>query len=169
MCSGLIAGPLNPLLDPEQETLRLPLDPLCFVGEAMVHRALYALIACNDKKVLKPVGEWNSSRIIINGAHGEHWLNGEKVVDLWGGVRNKTTGEPWNEEPWHWYSEHVGGGRCPCSSTIAYPGAGRSRGSTLIDNRSPGLPMMPSVRLNPRAKSSKSSGVAIITTWEWRL
>ncbi|MEO7427851.1 MAG: AMP-binding protein, partial [Acidimicrobiales bacterium] len=24
-----------------------------------------------------------------------------------------STGEPWNEEPWHWFSEHVGGGRCP--------------------------------------------------------
>jgi acetyl-CoA synthetase len=24
-----------------------------------------------------------------------------------------STGEPWNDEPWHWLSEHVGGGRCP--------------------------------------------------------
>ncbi len=24
-----------------------------------------------------------------------------------------STGEPWNEEPWHWFSRHVGGGRCP--------------------------------------------------------
>ncbi|MGQ0569740.1 MAG: AMP-binding protein [Armatimonadota bacterium] len=23
------------------------------------------------------------------------------------------TGEPWNPEPWKWYFEHVGGGRCP--------------------------------------------------------
>jgi acetyl-CoA synthetase len=23
------------------------------------------------------------------------------------------TGEPWNPEPWHWYFQHVGGGRCP--------------------------------------------------------
>ncbi|MCC6175509.1 MAG: acetate--CoA ligase [Chloroflexi bacterium] len=23
------------------------------------------------------------------------------------------TGEPWNPEPWRWYFEHVGGGRCP--------------------------------------------------------
>lgn len=26
------------------------------------------------------------------------FVNGENVVDLWGGVRNKTTGEPWNED-----------------------------------------------------------------------
>ncbi len=24
-----------------------------------------------------------------------------------------STGEPWNEDPWHWYFEHVGGSRCP--------------------------------------------------------
>ena len=24
-----------------------------------------------------------------------------------------STGEPWNPEPWKWYFEHVGGGRCP--------------------------------------------------------
>lgn len=24
-----------------------------------------------------------------------------------------STGEPWNEEPWHWFAEQVGGGRCP--------------------------------------------------------
>lgn len=24
-----------------------------------------------------------------------------------------STGEPWNEEPWHWFSHHVGGDRCP--------------------------------------------------------
>ena len=43
--------------------------------------SLYALIACNDKKELKPVGEWNTSRILIEGNHVEHWLNGEKVVE----------------------------------------------------------------------------------------
>jgi hypothetical protein len=34
---------------------------------------------------LKPVGEWNSTRIIAKGAHVEHWLNGVKLVEyeLW--------------------------------------------------------------------------------------
>lgn len=34
---------------------------------------------------LKPVGEWNQARIVVKGAHVEHWLNGVKLVDyeLW--------------------------------------------------------------------------------------
>lgn len=29
----------------------------------------------------RPVGEFNNSRIVVNGNHVEHWLNGVKVVD----------------------------------------------------------------------------------------
>ncbi len=34
---------------------------------------------------VKPANEWNSSRIVIRGAHVEHWLNGTKLLeyDLW--------------------------------------------------------------------------------------
>ena len=48
------------------------------------HRAgaLYDLIPPNASKVLKPVGEWNTSTIVFRGNHGEHWLNGRKVVEF---------------------------------------------------------------------------------------
>lgn len=37
------------------------------------------------EKTLKPVGEYNSSRIVKKGPQVEHWLNGEKIVayELW--------------------------------------------------------------------------------------
>lgn len=52
-------------------------------SEDPTHRAagLYDLLAPNDAKSLKPVGEWNEARVVLRGMHGEHWLNGEKVVE----------------------------------------------------------------------------------------
>jgi hypothetical protein len=47
------------------------------------HRAgaLYALIAPNASKRLKPAGEFNQSRILVQGKHVEHWLNGAKILE----------------------------------------------------------------------------------------
>lgn len=41
--------------------------------------ALYLIYAPENKK-LHPPGEWNRGKIIVNGRHIEHWLNGRKVV-----------------------------------------------------------------------------------------
>ncbi|MEP6731054.1 MAG: DUF1080 domain-containing protein [bacterium] len=51
-------------------------------GKLPSHRAgaLYDLIPANENKHAAPVGEWNHSVIIFDGNHGEHWLNGQRVV-----------------------------------------------------------------------------------------
>jgi len=50
--------------------------------------ANYAMHVASADKVLKPVGEWNTTRIVVDGKHVEHWLNGVKVVEF----------ERWNDE-----------------------------------------------------------------------
>jgi hypothetical protein len=42
---------------------------------------LYDLIGPGARKRPRPVGEWNQARLVFKGNHGEHWLNGEKVVE----------------------------------------------------------------------------------------
>jgi hypothetical protein len=48
------------------------------------HRAasLYELVAAPENKPLKPVGEWNHSRIYIKGNQIQHWLNGALTVEI---------------------------------------------------------------------------------------
>ncbi len=64
--------------------------------------ANYAMHVANDKKQLKPVGEWNSTKIIFNKGKVAHWLNGEKIVEFdkfsedWKAKRNSGK---WNDFP----------------------------------------------------------------------
>ena len=64
--------------------------------------ANYGMQVANEKKKLKPVGEWNSSKIVYNEGHVEHWLNGEKIVEFedntpeW--TKEKTEGK-WKDYP----------------------------------------------------------------------
>ncbi|NIM48644.1 MAG: DUF1080 domain-containing protein [Gemmatimonadales bacterium] len=48
----------------------------------------YDMRAAAEDKPLRPVGEWNTSRIVVNGNRVEHWLNGVKVLEF----------ERWNDE-----------------------------------------------------------------------
>jgi hypothetical protein len=43
---------------------------------------LYDLIEPSADKKVNPPGEWNKSRILVQGNHVEHWLNGAKTVEF---------------------------------------------------------------------------------------
>lgn len=42
--------------------------------------SFYDVLPPAADKPLKPVGEWNSSRVVIRGKSVEHWLNGSRVL-----------------------------------------------------------------------------------------
>jgi hypothetical protein len=64
----------------EYQLLDDELHPDAKRGSTHKASALYDLFG-TEKKILRPVGEWNESHIIVNGKHVEHWLNGAKVVE----------------------------------------------------------------------------------------
>jgi hypothetical protein len=49
--------------------------------------SLYLVYAPENKKLL-PAGQWNNGKIIVNGSHVEHWLNGVKVVSYERGTKD---------------------------------------------------------------------------------
>lgn len=51
------------------------------IGPHRATAALYDAIPAPATKPLKPAGEINTSRIVVNGLHVEHWLNGVKVIE----------------------------------------------------------------------------------------
>ncbi len=43
----------------------------------------YAMYVCDPaKKVLEKAGDWNTSKIVFDNGHVEHWLNGQKVLEF---------------------------------------------------------------------------------------
>jgi hypothetical protein len=42
--------------------------------------SFYDVLPPAADRLVKPVGEWNTSRVLVQGNHVEHWLNGKKVL-----------------------------------------------------------------------------------------
>ena len=57
---------------------RIPCLPFPYPGYPGASYALYPSPAGH----LKPVGQWNQTRILARGPHVEHWLNGVKLVEF---------------------------------------------------------------------------------------
>jgi hypothetical protein len=51
------------------------------IGPHRATGALYDAIPAPAGKPIKPAGEINSGRIVVNGNHVEHWLNGRKIIE----------------------------------------------------------------------------------------
>jgi hypothetical protein len=51
------------------------------IGPHRATASFYDVLPPAADKPLKPVGEWNDSRVVVQGNHVEHWLNGKKVLE----------------------------------------------------------------------------------------
>jgi hypothetical protein len=73
--------PSSAALGFEYQVLDDELHPDAANGETRQAGALYDLIPPIADKPLRPVGEFNEGRIVFVDGHGEHWLNGVKVLE----------------------------------------------------------------------------------------
>ena len=69
---GLITGPEYQVLDNAHHA-----DGKNPLTSAASNYALHA----PPRDLTRPVGQWNEGRIVVDGNHVEHWLNGVKVVE----------------------------------------------------------------------------------------
>jgi hypothetical protein len=53
--------------------------------------AIYELVPPSADKKLRPVGQFNESRIVVRGTRIEHWLNGAKIAEA------ETSSEDWKQ------------------------------------------------------------------------
>ncbi len=68
------SGPEYQILDDDG----YPGDP---VGEDQRTGGNYDMHAPPEGREPRPVGEWNSSRLVVDGDHVEHWLNGARLFE----------------------------------------------------------------------------------------
>jgi len=76
------APPLHAALGFEYQILDDDLHPDAQNGPTRTASALYDLMPPATAKQVRPVGSYNRGRIVFHGTHGEHWLNGAKVLEF---------------------------------------------------------------------------------------
>ncbi len=77
-CCPFVVGPEIQILDDSKH-------PDNAKGHALDNHksgALYDLLPPTDLTAVKPAGQWNQARIVVNKGRGESWLNGKKVLDF---------------------------------------------------------------------------------------
>jgi hypothetical protein len=74
--------PIHAALGFEYQILDDALHPDALNGPNRTAGALYDLLPPGPNKELRPVGSFNEARIVFHKGHGEHWLNGVKVVEF---------------------------------------------------------------------------------------
>lgn len=74
--------PVHAALGFEYQILDDALHPDAENGPNRTAGALYDLVPPAPDKPLEPVGSFNEARIVFRDGHGEHWLNGVKVVEF---------------------------------------------------------------------------------------
>ncbi|UCD23999.1 MAG: DUF1080 domain-containing protein [Gemmatimonadota bacterium] len=74
--------PIHAALGFEYQILDDALHPDAQNGPNRTAGALYDLFPPGSGKQLHPVGEFNEARIVFQNGHGEHWLNGVKVLQF---------------------------------------------------------------------------------------
>lgn len=50
------------------------------LGPAQFTAAFYDVLPANTRTALRPVGTWNTSKVVVRGQRVEHWLNGQDVL-----------------------------------------------------------------------------------------
>jgi len=73
--------PVHAALGFEYQILDDDLHPDAQNGPTRTASALYDMMEPGANKQLQPVGTYNEARVVFRGNHGEHWLNGIKVLD----------------------------------------------------------------------------------------
>jgi hypothetical protein len=74
--------PVHAALGFEYQILDDALHPDAQNGPNRTAAALYDLLPPAPNKPLNPVGAFNEARIVFADGHGEHWLNGVKVLEV---------------------------------------------------------------------------------------